>query len=858
MRSVRDPLHRTAAVLLLAMAGHGNAETADADDLEALISDEGPAERAAGAEASEPLATLPVAPLRTPADVERPRIGNRVVEEIVVTAQKTEQSLQDVPISVSAVGAEQIQDAAVTEAQDLFQYTPNVKFSQGASLIPTINIRGFGSPPLGRNLEPSVGLSIDDVFYGRSTFSADGIFDIDRVEVLRGPQGTLFGKNTVAGVLNYTTAPASFEPGGFLTLAGGSQSGRRIEGAVGGGLVDDVLAARLSFRARERDIGMYNTTLDEDGDIDDLAARLKLRWHISDSLSADLNGFVARTRSTGTAFELQHASARSMTRYRQADPQTEDEPFNGRQSFNEQTFSDRDAYGAAVKLGQHVGSVGLIDEIDVNLIVAQAQVETPYRLDTDFSPIDAQSLESDGPERYRQRSFELRTTAVTPGLFGIGEQMRWIGGVFGLSSISRVSQLSTINVNGVIDIVLGGASFAGRIPATPDAVATLLGQLGLPDDISDLPGPIDVVPDALANEVSITRTDVDARTLALFLQTSWSLTERLELTLGYRYGRERKQGQQSSQCQNRPVCTALAIFAGQRNFANASSRDEIERSPKIAVSYAFSDAVTGFANVTRGFKSGGYSGPLLSPTRLEYGPESALSYEAGVKTRLLDGSLVLNAAVYHVTFDDLQVNLFDGTNISTINAASAVSRGLEIDWQWLPPLAWLSLAGSFGLSDVAYGDFVCGPAVAGDTDASPECNPDNEPQPPPTQDLSGRETPFTPRMTASFTPSLRFPVWPRLQLNGLFGLDVLYQGEQYLDTDLDPASYQAATTKLNARVGVSPANRRWSVVLNAKNLTGERERALVVDQPVISGNFVTIAVPDEPLYVVDLRYNFGD
>ena len=180
--------------------------TARSDELDALFA---PASASATPMPSPaPVATINLASQTSPT----PQAGSpaRSIEEIVVTAQKTAQSLQDVPISVSALGRAQIQDAAIVEAQELMQYTPNVKYAQAASFLPTINIRGFGSPPLGRNLEPSVGLSIDDVFYGRSTFIADAIFDIDRVEVLRGPQGTLFGKNTVAGVLNFTTTQADF------------------------------------------------------------------------------------------------------------------------------------------------------------------------------------------------------------------------------------------------------------------------------------------------------------------------------------------------------------------------------------------------------------------------------------------------------------------------------------------------------------------------------------------------------------------------------------------------------------------------------------------------------------------------
>ncbi len=801
--------------------------------------------------------TLPEEP-ETATLAQQPRAA-RAIEEIVVTAQKTEQSLQDVPISVSAIGRAQIQDAAIVDAQELMQYTPNVKFSQAASFLPTINIRGFGSPPLGRNLEPSVGLSIDDVFYGRSTFIADAIFDLDRVEVLRGPQGTLFGKNTIAGVLNFTTAQPDFGTQGFVSLASGSLAERRAEGALGLGLIDDVLAARVSFRARDRNIGMYNTMRDETSTAKDVSGRLKLRWFATDTLTIDLGALLARSEAVGNGFELQQASDRSLQRYQRVDPDADAQAFNGQSSFNEPIFSNRDARSLWLKLDQFVGRVGLLDDLNINLILADAQIETPYLLDSDFSPVDSQSVASQGPEIYHQRSFELRSAFSSVGLFGIGQRMDWIVGIYGMQSNADVTQNVHVNLNGVIDSLLaGGTSLGGRVPPVPEALGDFLESLGLPRDISDVPGPFNLIPDSAAVEILDNLTLIDARALAAFFQTTWGFTDTLDLTLGFRYGRERKQGAQSSQCVNRPVCPAAALFAGQRQFEVSSSRDETERSPKIALSYRPTDDISVFANATRGFKSGGYSGPLLAPRNLEYEPESAVSFELGVKSRWLHDSLMLNATVYRVEFDDLQVNLFDGTNISTINAASATSQGLEIDLQWLPPWAFLTLAGSFGISDVAYGDFPCGPAQAGSTNSEPACNTSGEANPPPTQDLSGRETPFAPRLTASFTPSLKFPIWPRHQIGGLFGIDVLYQGEQYLDVDLDPASYQAATTKINARLGIAPLDRRWSLIVNAKNLTGQQERAVLIDQPQFPGNFSTVALVDEPQYVIELRYNFGD
>ena len=117
----------------------------------------------------------------------------RAIEEVVVTAQKTEQNIQDVPISVTAIDGEFVKQAALTDLVDIVQYAPNVQFYESSSLFASFNIRGFATPPLGLGLEPSVGLVIDDVPYGRSTYAQDAVFDLERLEVLRGPQGALFG-----------------------------------------------------------------------------------------------------------------------------------------------------------------------------------------------------------------------------------------------------------------------------------------------------------------------------------------------------------------------------------------------------------------------------------------------------------------------------------------------------------------------------------------------------------------------------------------------------------------------------------------------------------------------------------------
>ena len=128
----------------------------------------------------------------------------------------------------------------------------------------------------------------------------------------------------------------------------------------------------------------------------------------------------------------------------------------------------------------------------------------------------------------------------------------------------------------------------------------------------------------------------------------------------------------------------------------------------------------------------------------------------------------------------------------------------------------------------------------------------------PSQDLSGEQLPYNPQFSASLTPTIRFPIIPAWGIGGMFGLDVIHQGDHYLDYDLDEKTYQEATTKINARFAIGPEDKRWAVIFNAKNLTEEQERLLVIDTIIQGGNYVAITLPDEVQYSLDFRYNFGD
>ena len=196
------------------------------------------------------------------------------MEEIIVTAQKTRQSLQDVPISISAINGNLMRDLGANNIQGIAAYTPNVKFSSDTDpALAQVSIRGFGSSPLNSSFESSVGFVEDDLFFGRPTYFTEAIFDIARVEVLRGPQGTLFGKNTSAGLFNVISNSPTAQFSGNLRASDDPEDGeRRLEGGAGG-MFADWGGIRVSGLKIDRRGVLENTDLNRKDDQQEQQAR---------------------------------------------------------------------------------------------------------------------------------------------------------------------------------------------------------------------------------------------------------------------------------------------------------------------------------------------------------------------------------------------------------------------------------------------------------------------------------------------------------------------------------------------------------------------------------------------------------
>jgi iron complex outermembrane receptor protein len=767
-------------------------------------------------------------------------IADRVLEEIIVTAQKREQSLQDVPVSVSVIDGEFIKEAGLIDIQDMVQYVPNIKVNFD-DLMPTITIRGFGTPPFGRALEPSVGLVIDDVYYGRMTYANDAVFDLQRLEVLRGPQGTLFGKNTIAGVMNFSTEPAGDELRGYITTVYASSNDKLVEGGVSIPLLSDRVSSRFSFKSRSKDRHIFNTATNQMPSNDYLAGRIKLAFHLKDTLDVYVNAWAARSEGRGSNLEILKATPDAEEEFIEHDPEFDSIPFNERGSQDGQGFKERDADSLSVKLrwSPNAERWGVQDN-QIDIIAAWSEISTPFSDDVDFSPIPLIRLNSILPETYKQETLELRWSGSTPAPFGWGEGLDIIAGIYAFGTQSDVTGRFSINMNAVQSLFEagGGVGPTGQLGILADEVVDLLALT--PNN--GLPG---ILPPGFDTEVIDNFTHQTDEGFAIFMQGVWYLSDRLNMTLGLRYGENIKEGQISSTAygvSGQQGTSLAAPLLAQSDYNENRRRKENELSPKIAFAYDWGDDLNIYTSFTEGFKGGGFAALAFNNESLEYEPEEGQAYEAGFKAKLLEGSLGINGAIYRNDFQNLQVRVFNGATFFFLNAGSARTQGFEMDATWLPSWEWLTIAGSLGFSDAYYVSYVNGPAQAGSGETR--------------QDLSGESLVFAPEMSASITPSIRFPVSHSGDIGMIIALDTLYQGEHWVDADTDPQARQEATTKFNFRIGVIATDGSWSVMASARNITGEKEKLLVLDVPLLPGNYVTANNPDEPQYALNLRYAF--
>ncbi len=743
----------------------------------------------------------------------------RVIEEVIVTAQKRAQSSQDVPISISAFDGDFMKDVGATNLQDIAAYIPNLQFSSDTDpALAQINIRGFGTNPVNVAFETSVGFVQDELFFGRPGYFSEAIFDIGRVEVLRGPQGTLFGKNTVAGVFNVTSAEPGESFSGDIRVSRADPEEKRMEFGVGGPLSEKV-GVRLSGLAYEKEGDLQNTKRNEKADrYEQLAGRMKLQFQPTENLSSELTVIKSDTDSGYWSFQLSKLDDGTRDFVDNYDPEVEDDPHNHQLSHNAAGFLDKGSNTVGLKVDWDLSQLLGLNDLVSTLVVGSSELYFRELIDLDASPADVAKLgvASD----FEQDSLELRFTGSRDsGLWGLGSSVEYVVGGFYFES--RFEQ--------VVDIV-AGEDF-GAYLSTDDAAQLASGNNGTSTGVGSIPGLGGLIGAGVGAAIGDDRYRLeyllDIEALAWFGQMTWYLNENWAITPGIRYNRERKRANAigSGLCAGKSggaPCIIETALSAQDYRVIGITREETDLSPKLSLQYFHGDDLTLFFTYARGFKSGGFNGASFSGDDLDFEPEEARTFEMGAKGVFLDQSLKLNLTLFHTEFDNLQVLAFNGAFFDVTNAASAVSEGIEMDFTWLTPLAFLTLSGSAGVLNAEYDEYANAPAPI-----SQGINT--------TQDVGGERVALAPEASASLSPVVNFPLTANLGLRA--SLDLLYQGEQFTDIDLDPETRIPAHTLVSARVSVGAQDQSWSLSLGGSNLTDKDVSNQVLDTVFFPGSY---------------------
>lgn len=742
----------------------------------------------------------------------------QMLEEVVVTAQKRVESLGDVPISVNVVGNEKITDSGITNLNDLTDFVPNLSMNQ-TGIGTNITIRGISSG-INPAFEQSVGMYVDDVYYGRAQLSRVPYLDIARVEVLRGPQPILFGKNAIAGAIHMITETASTEGvEGFVQAEYNfDQEGTDFTGAVNFA-IGDTFAVRLSGLKRDSDGYYDNTALDRpESQLDEQVLRAALRWEPSDTFTADLKIEKAEFDTEGRFLEIVNpvevggspSFADALAGLTGGAVILDTEQDFKRQSNGD--INETEVDNITLKLDWLIGDYTLTS------ITSRVEYEDYQQCDCDF--VNALLIDTSGREEFEQTSQEFRLTS--PG----GETIDWIAGVF--------YQEYDVELN--------------DITVVPDG--SLLGLL-----------------DASLNSTGARRAYTqDSELWSAFAQFTWNISDTWRLTVGGRYSEEKKDGTRSIEIIDivdpspvrdilgQPITgsaiaplvygAGFAIDSEQFNISGLSGcggpsdatghnlacdRDEDSFTPAVNLQWDVSGDTMVYLAYTNGFKAGGFDARANNTGSFEFEEEEADAWELGAKMSLADGAAEVNIAAYYTEYTDLQTSQFDGTlGFNVTNAGEATVQGVELDGRWAATEN-LVLSFAAGYLDFEFDSFPNSQCYFGET-------PDSVI--PGLCDRSGDTREFTPEWTANLGGQYFIPIGNSMELT--LGADLIYSDDYFVSPTLDPNLLQDEYVKLNARIALADTEGSWQVAVLFENITDEEVLTFGNQAPVsttLSGAF---------------------
>ena len=773
---------------------------------------------------------------------------NPVLEEVLVSASRRVESLQDVPMSVSAFSSDFFQDTGVNQLGDLEQYTPNFRISASTDSRSTIiRIRGIGSVGSNSGVDPSVGVFIDGVYQGRSGMSISDLVDVQRVEILRGPQGTLYGKNTSAGAISVLTNLPGPDYESMLELGYDSNEQAEIRGMVNIPFGNSGHAMRLAGFGIDGDHLFENTYTGQGvNNANKYGGRGRLLLDLGgENDGADLGQLVFSADYTKEdtdccAFAvidynglspLNAPSTNNPSAQWQADlglnalgePILDYTAFEDSEGFSPpkaDPFGDNYWFDEAMENKVELGGVSvewnrdLASNSAITFLNAWRHYESNSAFDGDFTAYNAVGSSTD--VKLDQYSSELRL--ASPG----GETFDYQYGLYAYYS-----------------------EF--------DSVGTFSQHPALVDNVRIAPGVTlgDIFPDGTINTDT---NDYTTTSYAAFGQVVWNYSEKLSATLGLRYTYEKKE-RKGSQLTIPSFPIDIPPIAGPDIYQD-NSRNDSDVSPAVNLRYFFTEDVMGYASISRGFKSGGFNQRReASGSDGEFDEETATNYELGWKTTLLERRLQFNGTLFYVDYEDFQSQTFDGSSVRVTNAGNLKSYGAELELVYLP-VENVTVGSAIGFNKTEYGSFDNGQCtveqtfyqyyvVEGAQSGSPGVDSSC------TQDLAGEPLANAPEWNVS--SYIQYDATLPLDLVGVVRLEHSYIDSFYLEEDLDPHLKNDAVDLVNLRTTLSNPERSWELSLWGRNLLDEQYYAFGLDIPTLGG-YAGVVAP-EATYGITVRWH---
>lgn len=702
------------------------------------------------------------------------------VEEIVVSARRRSELLEDTPISITAIGSDTLIETQITSFNEIADLVPNLTIDGGGRGGNRFNpiIRGVGATESGN---PGVGTYIDGVFMPRSFQSLLNVADIQQIEVLRGPQGTLFGKNTIGGSINVTTVAPAEELQGSVWIRAGSFNEVLTRSTLNVPVIENLLYSRLSFSSRNSEGYAQNVRNGEYySDRSDLWFLGKLRLTPTDDIEVNFNGswYEGHSKGLGGNCVFVPEGAGTLVNFLEdVNPgflaecqEFQSQPYRFQSAVHPvQNPTDYGVWGNAT---WNVPEVSFLDDLDVRVLGSWREQRNRRRVDADmtsFSQVELANIELGGlqgePEKGRQYLVEGQVVGAA-----LDHTLNFVAGIF--------AEWETRS--------------SGTITRSLDA--------------------------AIPTSTSIGFTDQDDWDWAIFTQATWDVVEWLSLTGGLRYTEE-KRGVTSETV--RPFADDIPSDSNSAIFTSWTPMGSLALvAPNDLLGGAPIDHLMGYFTYAQGFSSGGFNavtgggGASLRP----FDPSTVDNYELGFKTVSFDNRLTLNAAFFYMDYDDIQVTQSvelppgPGEDLPSfqrliVNGGAARLRGIEVDMRAQPYEGW-AILGSIGVLDSEFvGDFPDQSGLTGET-----------------INRQGESFTGVPDFTSYLGVQYSFPVeageeWRTGYLTPR--LDWSYQGAQNNAQPEIPSGRRRGFNMLNARLSYDFLNDRAQVALWGKNLLNE-------------------------------------